>query len=251
MERITRAILHRHKRGLSTLEISLIAPLIIITGIVLASLLIRLYGQVVTESHKVLLRAEAQSVVRQLQVDLQTTSSLRSTISDNVQDENQPSAGWLSNTTPPTLITENLLADRTSDTPSKAIRLQPDCLDAAPLYKIYYLQPQQADNQLRLLRRTLVPAPAALCGTSRDATSCPADMARPSCPADSVISENISDLTITYFNAAGEPLHVKDPTSNETPDQAHSAEIIVTLAESLYGQVIKESATIRIFRYGR
>lgn len=248
MEQVTRALMQRHKRGFSATELLILGLFTLITLTVMASILMRMYGNVVVESHKVLLRAEAQAVAHRLYNELQATRSFSSEPTTTLVDTHAPANGWRTN--PTTLITKQYLYTRHSKNPTeRPILLQSSCTDPAPSHEIYFTT-QNTDNDLQsLYRRTVAPTADSLCDTTTVRTTCPTDANQAGCPSDDLLSNRITEFSVQYLDVNGNPLPVLDTTA--TPESAQSARIYLTLSEVAYGKTIKESASVLIYRHDR
>jgi len=71
-------------------------------------------------------------------------------------------------------------------------------------------------------------------------TSCPAQHASSSCPADEIILNNVSSFTVTYLDGNG---------NSVTPSSARSIVLQISLSEKSFGQTINKSYTTQmVFR---
>ncbi len=245
MEGITRAIIRRHKKGLSATEIMMLGLISLIGLVVMASILMRMYGNVVVESHKVLLRAEAQAVAHKLYNELSASRNFSSRPVDEITDSYAPAEGWQAS--PTILLTKQFLRAHGANQASEpAITLQPDCIDAAPFYMAYFTTTNAYNNLNSLYKRQLIPPVNMLCDDSTSMQTCPPENTQPHCPADELLSDRVSDFSLQYLDASGAVLPVFDPTSTATPETATSVRISLTISEVAYGKTIKESASVLI-----
>lgn len=253
MEHIGRALTARRKRGFTMIEILIVAPVLLLLITFMGSVLINMYGNVVVESHKVLLRAEAQQLASILKSDLEDTVAFTSSIDRSVYDENEPDDRWNYNTKPPTLISRSLLYDKSTDGTkgTEPMYRKPHCVDQAVLNRVYYTAQNDFNNYRSLFRRIIAPTQDNLCSESSVATTCPASRNSPQCKPDELLNDRIESLSITYFDEQGNELLVYDATLDTAPESARSALISLTLSEVAYGKTVKESAEVMVRRDGR
>lgn len=252
MERISSAIANRSKRGFTLVEILIVAPVLLLLIGFMGSVLISMYGSVVVESHKVLLRAEAQKLATSLKSDLADATAFSAAPDASVFDAHEPDSGWIFNTQPPTLIAKEFAFSRSSNpADAQIVRREPGCSDAAVVNRIYFTEPTSGTDFRTLYRRTLVPNSDTLCGSIQAYPTCPSSAEDQQCARDEILNERIADMSITYLDENGATIDVYNAENTAVPDLARAIKIDITIGEIAYGKSIKESATIMVEHNGR
>jgi type II secretory pathway pseudopilin PulG len=252
VERIAKALSQRAKQGFTLIEVLVVAPLLLIVITVMGSILISMYGTVVVESHKVLLRAEAQKLAATLTAELQDTIVFASSLDRSTIDDFAPEDGWSFNSSPAPLITKSILHNNPANAVSpKPIYRLPDCTSEAVISTVFFIQENDTALHSSLYQRVIAPRQDTLCSSSNVSSTCPANNLAASCKEDTLLSSKIESFSTTYLDENNNILPVYDTANDLTPERANSILVSFTLSEIAYGKTVKESAEIRIHRHGR
>ncbi len=244
-----------NQKGFTLLELLIAIPLATIITTVMIGTLFSQYTEVLIGSAKSNLRAEGQSLLINLQDELLFTIAYGETLDVLLVDVHQPTGGWRYDTSPQTLIINEIALDSTRRDEDRNIvrqRLNPcetSAVTANPVSInniIYFIGDIPDSNFGTLYKRTITPA-YDLCGidsTTDDpcsavTTACKGNAKVNTCPEasvgsggcttkDFVLSENIQDLNIEYF--------AENNIATIFPSAADKIEITMTLGDKIYGR---------------
>lgn len=219
----------RNQSGMTLVELTVS---MVISGLVVAAILGFMTSNISTsavETARADLLSEAHVGLDRTANDIRLSTSADD--NNRWQDDHAPSApsdsfSWQSNST--TLI----LATSAEDTNGNI--LFEDALDYITVKNniIYFVR----DG---VLYKRVLAAPTS---GNKAKTTCPAASASASCPADTVVLQNVTSLTIKYFNGQNQQV---------TPTDARSIELSVSLSRNRFGKPITASYTTRmVFRNG-
>ncbi len=240
------------QRGFTLVEIVIIAPLFIVTALVILSYLVNHYGDLIQKSARTNLKIEGQSILFVLQDQLTFAGGFDETLSDHVEsqlsDDFQPAGGWTFNTDPDTLILKELATTASHRDPDREFVYRNltgcnDDLSQNPVVLnniIYFVEGQT------LYKRTVTPGDnSTLCNDNYKTQSCPESEVTEDCIADVVMSDKIADFDIVYY--AENNVLVNDE-AGDTPTAATRADISITLTDTAFGETIEETVIIAIKR---
>jgi len=231
------------ERGFTLVELLVIGPVMLLAAITTMTFLINQYGQVVKQDGQLRLRMESQNLLFGFQDDLWFANQFSSTINSNLSDPYEPTGGWSSATTPPTLIVSlTALTTNQRDPNRQPVYINestctpPDGNGAnSILYNntIYFLE------GTNLYKRTLT-APAGLvtCGTSYEKQTCPQANSSPTCRADPVLSDHVTSFSVIYYDV--------DNVVTTIPENAESVEVNLTLTDKAFGETVTANSNLRL-----
>ena len=230
------------EKGFTLVEVLIIAPVLMLTIIILMNFLFNQFGQLTQQGALINLQTEAQSISFSMQDDIFFAAAFNTNMNSNLQDPYQPSGGWQHSTTPQTLIvsTPALTANRRSaDRQTVYIDTagcDPSVIEenAVLLNNVIYF------TSGTTLYKRIVSAPdtMATCGTSYVKQSCPAANSNSSCPPDRVVTNNLNSIAYTYYDAnnneVSNPLiATKVKIDLELKDRAFAEDIFATSSITL------------------
>jgi len=228
--------------GFTLVELLVIAPIMMVTIIVMMSYLFGQLGQLTQEGARIRLGTEAQTITFSMQDDLLFASSFNSSINPGLDDPHAPDGGWTDSTTPETLI----VAVPALTTSNRDENRQPVYIDSvgceaevieenAPLLNnvIYFAA------GTNLYKRTLsAPADVATCGTSYEKQSCPEDYATEACPRDVLLSDKLDSFAVTYYDI--------DHSEVVEPDTAVAVKIDIQLKDRAFAEDVFGNSSITL-----
>ncbi len=233
-------------------------PIVSLILITLLGALFLQYTEVLAESSRSALRTDGQRLLINLQDELLFTIAWGEELDDNLTDPYGPTGGWTYDTTPQTLIINEVALDSTrQDDTRNIVRRRFNNCETSPLTSnpvalnniIYFIEKDPGDLYGRLVKRTLTPTYAtcsidtstgdpctpvtATCRTIERETSCPAaNVGSGNCTrADSILSENVIDMEIAYFSEGN--------AETSIPADADKIEVTLTMGDKIYGQTIE------------
>jgi prepilin-type N-terminal cleavage/methylation domain-containing protein len=243
------------QQGFSMVELLIALPLISIIMVTLLGSLFTQYTEILGESARSDLRVTGQRLLINLQDELLFTIAYGDQLDTNIADTYAPSGGWTYNTSPATLIINEVALDSTRRDDDRHIvrrRLSPcesSAVTANPvaLNNVIYFVNQAPDEAYgTLYRRTLTPTHGTCsidsttgnpctptttnCRDIAKETTCPTiNVGTGTCTSsDSVLTENVIDMQLTYFS--------EDNVETPYPPAADKIEVSLTLGDKVYGQ---------------
>lgn len=170
-------------------------------------------------------------------VDLATNSQtlLRNTVeairlgdgvrqSNTINDPNAPVGGW--NTSNDDFVV--IIAEPAVDADNEYI-INPNSGSPYMNEVVYY------QDDAHLMKRTLAHPDAS---GNRTVTSCPAELATASCPADSILAEYVKSMVFTLYDIDG--------NSTTDPTLARSIKIDLSMERTTFGEPLTLDNTIRV-----
>lgn len=223
--------------GFTLVELIVIAPILMITIVVLMGFLFNQFGQLTQEGARLKLVTDAQLITLSMQDDVFFASAFMGGLNPGLADVHEPEGGWTNATTPQTLIVSvPALTGSNRDPNRQAVYINSEgCeaenleLNAPLLHNVVFF----VDGN-RLYKRTIsAPDDMATCGTPYDKQTCPEEFVTNDCPRDILLTDKLNLLEITYY----------DSNNNEVtdPEQARRIKVDVELkdrafAEDIYGR---------------
>jgi prepilin-type N-terminal cleavage/methylation domain-containing protein len=168
------------------------------------------------------LALESQSILAQLTEDIRLSDAISST--NAISDPNSPLGGWTTSDPSNIIIIENPAVDSSRNIIYNSSTGYP--------YRNEFIYFQ---NSSKMYKRVL--ANAAASGNTAQ-TTCPQNLASPTCPPDRLFSSNASNLSFTFYDSSD------NTTSNAT--QARSVNLQVDMAKKVFGKNIVLSNTTRV-----
>lgn len=227
--------------GFTLVEVLIMSPVVFITVVIITGYLFNQYGQLTQQGSSINLQVEAQNITFSMQDDIFFAKNFSDKSNNNLTDPYQPNGGWSYNSSPPTLIINTPAITASHRDPNR----QPvyiNTLGCSPqstleqndeLYNniIYFVSGSY------LYKRILTaPSGMATCGNSHQRQTCPSANASQACPADRILTDKLSSMTLTYYD-----------TNNNTvssPLQAEKVKVAVNLKDRAYAEDITASSSI-------
>jgi hypothetical protein len=244
--------------GLTIIELLIAIPIASMIIIVIIGSLFTQYTAVLAESARSNLRSGGQTLLINLQDELLFTIAYGEELNDDLIDSYEPPGGWIFSTSPQTLIINEIALDSTRrDESRNIVRQRTNNCESSPVTSnavainnvIYFVEQGVDDKYGSLLKRTITPT-YDLCSIDRTAdtpctpetvtcfgnakeTSCSAaDVGSGACTSkDSVLSENIKNISIEYFS--------ENNVLTTLPSTANKIEIELTLGDTVYGREVE------------
>lgn len=231
-----------NSKGFTLVEILVIAPIMIVSIVVALSFLFNQYGQLSKEGGQLSLNSEAQLITFTMQDDVFFASGFASELYPSLSDPNEPSSGWTHDTDPDTLIIAvPALTSNNRDPDREPVYINTEGCDEsvieenAPLIQnvIYFA------NGTNLYKRTVsAPDGTETCGTAYESPTCPSAQVTADCPEDVLVSDNLSEFTVTYYDF--------DNTEVTNPEQAQRITVDIELAGKAFGEDIFANTSITL-----
>lgn len=236
-------IKHWSQKGFTLIELLVISPIILVITVGVVTFLFNEYGGLVKQSAQLNLQLEAQDILFGLQDDLWYANEFASNKNDNLVDTYQPSGGWTSGTTPPTLIISSaaLTTNRRDPNRQPVYINQSTCSppDGNGVNDVLYNNVIYFVSGVNLYKRTLTaPANLATCGTSYTHQTCPAGHTTQACSADVLASDHINSFALTYYDT--------NNTITTTPENAESVKVDINLKDKAFAEDIFASSSLRL-----
>jgi len=246
------------QEGLTLAELMITLPVATIIIVVLLAALFTQYASVLAESARANMRSSGQTILINMQDELLFTIAFGETIDVDLADPNEPTGGWTYDSSPQTLIINEIALDSTrrdddrhivrrrlNDCESSSVTSNPVSLNNV----IYFVGGSATPGQSTLYKRTLVPSYAtcsidsvadtpctpatATCKDNAKDTTCPeAAVGTNGCTLkDSVLSENVIDMQIKYF--------AENNIETTFPSSADKIEVVLTLGDTVFGKDVE------------
>ena len=237
--------------GYTLVELLVVMPIMVLSVAVLATYLITLYGRLLEQNGRLELNITAQQALFNTRDDLFFANRFAGTKQTDTTDVNQPSGGWNAITHNALIIWENAYTANRQTASRQLVYKNNEPYACA--------SPSITDNQYstntvilflssnKLYRRVLVPDQTANCATTFRLQSCPEASATVSCPADTVIAEDVSSFTMVYYDRDNLVIPSGDLTSNPASFiQVQRAEITLALQKTINGELVNATSKISI-----
>lgn len=233
----------RMQSGFTLIEVLILSPILMVTVVLLMSYLFNQYGQLTQQGALINLQSEAQNIVFSMQDDLFFARSFESDKNTNLVDAWQPSGGWKSNTTPPTLIISDvaLTTNRRSATRAPVYINTYGCSPQSTLEQndelyqntIYFV------NGTNLYKRILTaPSTMSICGTPFQKQTCPAGQSSATCPLDKQLTDKLNSFSITYYDTGN--------NVTTTPENAEKVKVSIQLKDKAFAEDIYANSSITL-----
>ena len=247
--------LRQSQAGFTLVEILVGISLALLVSGLLFTALFSQYITVLVEAERANLRSSGQSLLVSLQDELLFTIYFGEEINEDLTDPNAPSGGWTHDTTPSTLLINEVALDSVrNDVDRNIVRKEVNDCETSPITSnpvavnniIYFVEENENNDFMTLYKRTITPD-YALCGIDEvtenpctpTTTTCKGNIKQQSCPAeeigndgclveDSVLTENVSDFSVTYYTV--------DNVETIYPSSAEKIQVSLTLSDVVYGR---------------
>ncbi len=232
----------KNQKGFTLVELIVIAPVLMITIIIMMSFLFNQLGQLTQEGARLRMVTDAQLITLSMQDDVFFASAFMTTLNPGLSDTYEPSGGWTYSTTPETLIVSvPALTGSNRDVAREPVYVDTEgCEDEvietnAPLLNnvIYF-----ADGTNLYKRTVSAPSGVATCGTSYDKQTCPEANATATCPKDVLMTNRLNKFEVTYYDS--------DNTEVTDPEQAKRIKVDVELKDRAFAEDVYGNATITL-----
>lgn len=229
-------------KGFTLVEVLVVAPVMILTIVIMMSFLFNQYGLLTQEGTRLRLVTDAQLITLNLQDDVFFASVFGSTKNSNLVDSYEPSGGWLYSTTPQTLILSGAALTKSNRDPTR----EPVYIDTLGCEPENKEQNDVLQNNIivfaqgtELYKRTLTaPSSLSLCGSSFDKQTCPAEHVTASCSKDVLLTDKLDSFTVTYYDEGNVVV--------TTPEQAQRIKVSVRLKDRAYAEDVFGDANITL-----
>ncbi len=239
------------QRGFTLVELLVVVPGVLIIVAVMVAFLFSLYSNLLTKNGQLELEVNAQSALFAIRDDPFFAIRFAGSNQDDTTDSHAPGGSWNAIDDNAFIVYEAAFdANRQSSTRQLSYKKdEPNACNSPDISQnqfsvnslIYFIQ------NGTLYRRILIPDQSLNCLTTYRLQSCPSASATPSCPADTIVAENVKSFAINYFDRAGVALSNASLQSN--PDlfiQAQRADIVLELEKLVNAQPIGATAKISI-----
>jgi type II secretory pathway pseudopilin PulG len=211
-----------HQSGFTVVELAIS---ITVAGFLVAALFIATFGYYADVSRaetSASLAMESQTILTQMTQDARLADAISTT--NAITDPNAPAGGWVTSDPSNVIIIENPAVDSSHNIIYNA--------DTGAPYRnefIYF-------NSGGSMYKRVLANPDASGNTA--VTTCPADKAGPTCPADPLFSSNVGDLNFTFYDSSG----------NTTGDaaSARSVQLVADMSKKSFGRTITLNNTTRV-----
>ncbi len=230
------------RKGFTLVELLVIAPVLMVTIIIMMTFLFDQFGQLTQEGSRLRLVTESQLVTLSMQDDVFFASAFMSSLNPGLVDVHEPSGGWANDTDPQTLIVSvPALTGSNRDPDRQPVYVDTEGCEAevletnAPLLNnvIYFAE------GTNLYKRTVsAPEGVATCGTSYDKQTCPEASATEECRMDVLLTDKLNKFEITYYDS--------DNTEVSDPEVAKRIKVDVELKDRAFAEDVYGNATITI-----
>lgn len=240
MKRLMTKLRPKDQTGFTLVELLVMAPIMIVTIVLLMSYMFNQFGQLTQQGAQINLQVDAQAITFSMQDDIFFASNFAKTTNTGLSDSYQPSGGWQYNTTPQTLIISSLAlthSHRSADRQPVYINTEgcdeTNLVNNAELYNniIYFA------SGTNLYKRILTaPASVSTCGASHQKQSCPKANASTTCPADRLLTDKLNGFTITYLDT--------NNTVVSDPEVAERVKIDIQLKDRAFAEDIFSTSSV-------
>lgn len=231
----------KSEHGFTLVEVLIMAPIMIVTIVLLMSFLFSQYGQLIQQGAQINLQTEANNITFSMQDDVFFAQAFVQNLNDGLVDSYQPNGGWNYNTTPQTLIISDPAQTKNHRDANRApvyintVGCGANIEDNSPLYNniIYFVSGTN-------LYKRIVTAPNTMptCGTSFQKQTCPQANSSNSCPPDRIVTDKLNSFTITYYD--------NNNTVVTDPELANRITVNLQLKDKAFGEDIFSNSTISL-----
>ncbi len=230
--------------GFTLVELLVVAPVMILTIIVMMTYLFNQYGQLTQEGASLRLTTDSQLLTLSIQDDVFFASSFDSSSNPILDDPHEPSGGWNYDTDPETLIISLPALTKNNRDPER----EPVYIDTVGCEAENIEQNSVLYNNVilfaegtNLYKRTLsAPSNMATCGTSYEKQTCPEAEATETCPKDILLTDKLNAFDVEYFDSNNQAV--------TNPEQATRVKVSVELKDRAFAEDIYGTSSITLKR---
>jgi type II secretory pathway pseudopilin PulG len=230
--------------GFTLVELLVVAPVMILTIIIMMTYLFNQYGQLTQEGASLRLTTDSQLLTLSIQDDVFFASSFDTTSNPILDDPHEPSGGWNYDTNPETLIISLPALTKSNRDPDRdpvyvdTVGCEAGTIEENSVLHNNVILFAQGTN---LYKRTLTaPSNLATCGESYEKQTCPADEATEICPKDILLTDKLETFNIEYFDSNNQTV--------TNPEQATRVKVSVELKDRAFAEDIYGSSSITLKR---
>lgn len=232
------------EKGFTLIEVLVVAPLMMMTIIIMMTYLFNLFGQLTQEGASLRLTTDAQLITLALQDDVYFANAFVSTTNSGLSDAYAPSGGWTNNSNPKSLIISTPALTKNNRDPNRQpVYIDTEGCDPANLSNNSFLYNNIVVfvSGTKLYKRILTaPNGLATCGSSYEKQTCPENHSSTSCPKDILLSDKLNSFKVSYFDS--------DNVEVTTPEQAQLIKVEVVLKDKAYAEDIFGDSSITLKR---
>jgi hypothetical protein len=239
---------HKHERGLTLIEVLVVAPLIILLIGALVVSISNLTGDSLYTQEKNTSAYNVQSALDDIDISVRYATEFLSTTGTVTAPQGRddttgaPFTYNSSTDTYDTLIFSTAATDKSIYDPTRELVYKGTggCLTSNPLYlytTVYFVNPTSKS----LYKRTILPAPGALCRTVAQKNSCATVSGTHCVTRDELLLDNVKSLKIEYLATPGS-------STTTTPEQARVAVVTITRSTTGAGENVDYAGTLRASR---
>lgn len=240
----------KSEKGFTIVELLVVLPIYILVVMVTFSSLLSRYGQLLKEAATANLRLEAETSLVVLEDELIFATDFGEVKSSDLTDAYAPTGGWTYNTNPDTLIIYEtaLTAGRRDPDRDFVYKNVYGCNSGSnpiAINNLVYFTKQNTNNSYKTLyKRSIVPT-YSLCQTNYRKKSCPDDVTVSGCTDDGVVSRNVIDFNIEYFDE--DNALINDESGSPDLSNAKKIKVTLTLGDRANGEdiVVTTSVTMK------
>lgn len=229
--------------GFTIVELLVICPILMAVIAFLMNYLFNQYGQLVQQNAQVNLQVTSQAIVFSMQDDIFFANAYVSDLNTGLVDNYAPSGGWTTSSNPTRFIISTPALTASHRKPTRqavfinTLGCTPDSVkeqnDALYNNIIYFV------SGSKLYKRVVsAPSSTSLCGTSYQIQTCPAANVTATCPADILLTNQLSSFVVSYLKSGG--------TSTTTPEQATEVKVSLTLTDQAYAQTVTAGTSVTL-----
>lgn len=193
-----------------------------IVALVVLSISLFFFADVMRSSAQTQLQAEAQTALNRVVEDMRTGSAIL--VSNTIPDANEPSGGWTTSNADLVLIVSTPSVDTSGNFVFDS--------DTGNYFQDEFIYFTDGDT---LYKRILANANAT---DNSASTTCPAAVATASCPEDRKLTENFDDMTFVFYD--------QDNVVTADPTLTRSAEINITMYKQVFGRDVTAENNVRM-----
>lgn len=242
---------HNQQSGFTIVELLVVMPIYVLVVMVTFSSLLSRYGELLKEAAAVNLRLEAETSLVVLEDELIFATDFGEVITADLSDAYAPSGGWKNNTNPDTLIIYEtaLTAGRRDANRDFVYKNQYGCgSNYNPIALnnlVYFTKQNTTDSYKTLYKRSVVPS-YATCQTNYRIKSCPESVIIAGCTSDGIVSRNVIDFDIEYYD--DDNVLINDESGTYDLSLARKLKVKLTLGDKANGEDITVTSAVTMKR---
>jgi len=232
----------KKNQGFTIVELVVTIPIISLVALGVVSLVITMFFQIMANNTRLTLLLESQTVLLSLEDEMLFTTNYGETIMSDLHDDYAPTGGWSFNANPNTLIIYETSLTAPRRDPNRTFVFKNSCDGSIAFDNVIYFTEPNADNSYSTLYRRILTPQYTTCNTNYRGQTCPADNVTPPCIIeDSVISHQVKDFQIKYYDIDN---NLIDTANGGSPLDAEKATVTLDLGDELFGRQVSASSNI-------